>query len=177
VSILCQVFILCWYIMTNIKCSAVLVLKHLQRTAMHLFNVTQLPFVFCIHCHQKPLNFPLRNETLPNYNTKMVSLIIILVFNFGSEIITNVPNFPNSVFHYQRHIRWHWQLNLKEKQIDTIMYFPNTKNAINESINKCCLNYKSSKWQVIHITKQVKPSVGWENGNNLNYPAVKWTVI
>ena len=147
-------------LLINIKCSAVLVLKHLQRTALHLFNVTQLQFVFCIQLHQKPLNCPL-HKILPNYNTKMVSLIIILVFNFGSKVITNVPNFPNSVFHYQRHIRWHWQLNLKEKQIDTIMYFPNTiKNAINESINKCCLNYKSSKWQVIHITKQAKPSVG-----------------
>jgi len=92
-------------LLINIKCSEVLVLKHLQRTALHLFNVTQLQFVFCIQCHQKPLNCPLCNEILPNYNTKMVSLIIILIFNFGSKVITNVPNFPNSVFHYQRHIR------------------------------------------------------------------------
>lgn len=136
-----------------------------------------MQFVFCIHLHQKPVNCPLCNEILPNYNTKMVSLIIILIFNFGSKVITNVPNFPNSIFHYQGHIRWHWQLNLKRNKLfDTIMYFPSTKNAINGSINKCCLNYKSSKLQVIHVIKQAKPSVGQENGNNLNYPAVKWTV-
>jgi len=92
-------------LLINIKCSEVLVLKHLQRTALYLFNVTQLQFVFCIHLHQKPLNCPLRNVILRNYNTKMVSLIIILIFNFGSKVITNVPNFPNSVLHYQRHIR------------------------------------------------------------------------
>lgn len=108
-------------LLINIKCSAVLVIKTFAEDCIS--SVTQLQFVFSIQLHQKPLNCPLHNEILPNYNTKMVSLIIILIFNFGSKVITNVPNFPNSVFHYQRHIKWHWQLNLKEKQIDAIKYF------------------------------------------------------
>jgi hypothetical protein len=91
-------------IKVNIKHSPVLVFKYLHRTVVQLFHVTWLLFVSFVD-HQKPLNNCLQNEILPNYDTQMLSLIIILIFNFGSKVITDVPNFPNSVFHYQRHIR------------------------------------------------------------------------
>jgi hypothetical protein len=49
-----------------------------------------------------------------------------------------VPNFSNSILHYQRNIRWHGQLNLEEKGVtlfSTITYILDCRKSVQYTIS------------------------------------------